>query len=156
MTARTALSRTTSPKSTPKKRSKKSWRDKLNCDTKLVVKPVPINIAGMKQGQVMLVPTPQVVDEFVRKIPKGTSIDVKALRETLARAHNAEVTCPITMGFHVRTVAEAAYEALNEGTPVSKITPFWRVLDANSPTTKKLSFDSAFIVNQRALEGIES
>ncbi|MGL4230233.1 MAG: hypothetical protein ACRCWJ_02605 [Casimicrobium sp.] len=134
--------------------ARKSWLDKLNCDAVAQVKPVPINIAGMKQGQIMLVPTPKLVDQFVRKIPRGTSIDVRALRERLAKAHKAEVTCPITMGFHIRTVAEAAYESFNAGTPLEKVTPFWRVLDSESPTTKKLSFDPLFITQQRKLEGL--
>jgi hypothetical protein len=126
----------------------------LNGDASLVGKPVPVNIAGRKKGQVMLIPTPQLVDQFIRKIPKGKSIDVKTLRAKLAAAHDAEVTCPITMGFHVRTVAEAAYESFNEGVPIAKLTPIWRVLDADSPTTKKLSFDSAFITEQRVIEGL--
>jgi hypothetical protein len=133
---------------------KKSWTQKLQSGGEAVVKPVPINIAGVKKGQVMLVPTPQLVDEFIRAIPRGTSMDVKALRATLAAAHDAEVTCPITTGFHLRTVAEAAYESLNAGQSMATITPIWRVLDVNSPTTKKLSFDSAFITKQRALEGL--
>jgi hypothetical protein len=136
------------------KKTKKSWIEKLNGDSSPVVKSVPINIAGMKKGQVMLIPTPKLVDQFIRKIPKGKSIDVKTLRAKLADAHDAEVTCPITMGFHVRTVAEAAYESFNEGVPMAMLTPIWRVLDANSPTTKKLSFDSAFITEQRVIEGL--
>jgi hypothetical protein len=135
-------------------KAKKTWTEKFNSDVPPVVKPVPINIAGMKKGQIMLIPTPKLVDQFIRKIPKGKSIDVKTLRENLASAHDAEVTCPITTGFHMRTVAEAAYESFNRGTPIAKITPFWRVLDANSPTTKKLSFDSAFVTEQRAREGL--
>jgi hypothetical protein len=136
------------------RQAKKTWTEKLNSDVSPVVKSVPINIAGMKKRQVMLIPTPKLVDQFIRKIPKGKSIDVKTLREKLAAAHDAEVTCPITMGFHVRTVAEAAYESFKEGVPMTKLTPIWRVLDEESPTTKKLSFDSAFITQQRAIEGL--
>lgn len=133
----------------------KNLNKKLNSVGVPVVKPVPINIAGMKKGQVMLIPTPKLVDQFIRKIPKGKSIDVKALRANLAASHDAEVTCPITMGFHVRTIAEAAYESFNAGTPINKITPIWRVLDADSPTIKKLSFDPEFILAQRREEGID-
>ena len=79
---------------------------------------------------------------------------MRALRAALAAAHGAEVCCPITTGFHVRTVAEAAWEALGSGTPLAGITPVWRVLDAASPTLPKLSFDLDFIRDQRALEGL--
>ena len=44
-----------------------SWTDKLRNGRPHQVKPVPINIAGMKTGQVMLVPSPQLVDAFIRR-----------------------------------------------------------------------------------------
>lgn len=132
----------------------KTWTDKLADPRPHVVKPAPVSIAGMKAGQLMLVPTARLVDAFIRSIPRGRSMDVRALRAALAAAHGAEVCCPITTGFHVRTVAEAAWEALANGTPVARITPVWRVLDAASPTLPKLSFDLAFIRDQRALEGL--
>ena len=134
---------------------KKTWTEKLADPRPHVVKPAPISIAGMKAGQIMLVPTAKLVDRFIRAIPRGHCIDMRALRVAMARAHDAEVTCPITMGFHIRTVAEAAWEAVAGGTPVSKVTPVWRVLDAASPTLAKLSFDVAFIRDQRAREGLD-
>ena len=135
-------------------RTKKTWTDKLADARPPVVKPAPIDIAGMKAGQIMLVPTAAQVDATIRTIPRGRSMDIKALRAALAAANGAEVTCPITMGFHLRTVAEAAWEALERGTPIAKLTPVWRVLDAASPTLSKLSFDTAFIRERRELEGL--
>lgn len=132
----------------------RSWADKLADPRPDVVKPAPIDIAGMKAGQVMLVPTARLIDATIRAIPRGQSMDVRALRAALARAHGAEVTCPITTGFHMRTVAEAAWASLASGTPLAKITPVWRVLDDASPTLPKLSFDLEFIRAQRALEGL--
>ncbi|MBC7734310.1 MAG: hypothetical protein H7306_20850 [Bacteriovorax sp.] len=114
----------------------------------------PINTAGMKAGQRMLVPTARLVDGFIRSIPRRRSMAARALRAALAAAHGAEVCCPITTGPHMRTVAKAAWEALANGTPVASITPAWRVLDAASRTLPKLSFDLAFIRDQRALEGL--
>lgn len=49
---------------------KKSWTEKLNDPKPPVVKPVPIDIAGMKAGEIMLVPSAQVVDAFIRAIPR--------------------------------------------------------------------------------------
>lgn len=138
----------------PHKRPKKTWTEKLNNPAPLEIKPVPVNIAGMKAGQIMLIPTPKIVDDFIRAIPKGKCMQVKTMRQQLAAQHQAEVTCPIVTGFHLRTVAEAAFEALAQGTPLNEITPFWRVLDAQSPTLKKLSFDTAFIFQQRENEGL--
>ncbi len=135
-------------------KAKKSWAEKLNSSRPHEVKPAPINIAGMKAGQIMLVPSAKIVDDFIRSIPKGSSIDVKTLRRKLARKYRAEVTCPITTGFHLKTVAEAAFEALEKGAKVNTIAPIWRVLDEHSPTTKRLSCGPSFIIDQRAREGL--
>jgi hypothetical protein len=82
-------------------------------------------------------------------------MDVRALRTALAVEHGAQVTCPVTIGYHLRTVAEAANEDLERGMTLSDIAPFWRVLDANTPTTKKLSFGAEFVAAQRKREGLK-
>lgn len=132
----------------------KSWTEKLNDPRPHEVKPAPIDIAGMKAGEIMLVPTLRLIDAFIRAIPKGSGMDVPTLRRELARRHGSEVTCPITTGFHLRIVAEAAWEAHQRGAAVAEITPFWRVLDGRAPTTAKLSFGDAFLREQRRLEGL--
>ena len=133
----------------------KTWTEKLADPRPHVVKPAPIAIAGMKAGQIMLVPTARLVDDFIRRIPRGRAMDARALRAALAAALGAEVTCPITTGLHLRTVAEAAWEAIAGGEPISKVTPVWRVLGPASPTLSKLSFDTAFIHERRGLEGLD-
>ncbi len=132
----------------------KSWTEKLDFGTPQV-KPAPTNIAGMKTGEIMLVPTARQVDDFIRNLPEGKHMDVKTLRHTMARQHGAEVTCPITTGFHLRTVAEAAYEAYQQTGDVNAITPFWRVLNAQTPTLSKLSFGTTFVTEQRLREGLK-
>jgi len=102
----------------------------------------------------MLVPTARQVDDFIRSIPQGVSMDVKALRTALAVENAAEVTCPVTIGYHLRTVAEAAHEQLERGAALADITPFWRVLSSGTPTARKLSFGIAFGAGQRRLEGL--
>src|SRR5260370_40036958 len=103
----------------------------------------------MKAGEIMLVPSPRLVDEFIRAIPYGASLDVAALRKAMAQKHGAEVACPITTGFHLRTVAEAAFEAHRRGAGLDAITPFWRGLDELTPTTKKMSLGSALSAPRR-------
>jgi hypothetical protein len=134
--------------------AKKTWTEKLADPRPHEVKPAPIDIAGMKAGEIMLVPSPRLVDEFIRAIPRGASVDVATLRKALAAEHGAEVTCPITTGFHLRTVAEAAFEAHQRGARLDEITPFWRVLDEQAPTTRKLSFGAALIADRRRIEGL--
>jgi len=135
-------------------KAKQTWAEQLNSSKPHEVKPAPISIAGMKAGQIMLVPSAMIVDDFIRSIPKGSSMDVPTLRKRLARKYRAEVTCPITTGFHMKTVAEAAFEALENGPRLSAVAPIWRVLDKDSPTTKRLSCGPGFITKQRAREGL--
>src|SRR4029077_7052862 len=106
-------------------------------------------------GQRMLVQTARQVRDSVRSIPEGVEMDVRALRTALAIEHGAEVTCPVTIGYHLRTVAEAAIEDLERGMTLSDIAPFWRVLDAKTPTTKKLSLGAEFVAAQRKREGLK-
>jgi hypothetical protein len=133
---------------------KKSWTEKFQSSRPHEVKPAPMDIAGMKKGEIMLIPSPAIVARFIAGIPAGESMDVKTFRRRLARRYKAEVACPITTGFHLRTVAEAALEARKQGKALADITPFWRVLDAEAPTTAKLSCGIAFVARLRRQEGI--
>lgn len=132
----------------------KSWTDRLDQGA-AVVKPTPRSVGDVIEGQTMLVPTARQVDDFIRSIPPGLKMDVRALRTALAIEHGAEVTCPVYTGYHLRTVAEAANEARERGVPVEEITPFWRVLDDKTPTTSRLSFGSSFLKERRRSEGLE-
>jgi hypothetical protein len=130
----------------------KSWTERLNAPAEPVVKPAPISIAGMRAGQIMLVPTARIIADFMSAIPPGQTVDTKAMRSDLATRHDAEVTCPIYTGYHLRTVAEAALEAHAAGVPADAITPFWRVLDEDSPTTGRLPNGLTFVAARRAAE----
>lgn len=130
----------------------KSWTEKLNAPAEVVVKPAPVSIAGMHAGQIMLVPTARMIADFISAIPSGQTVDTKAMRRELAARYHAEVTCPIYTGYHLRTVSEAALEAHAAGLPVEAITPFWRVLDEESPTSKRLPDGVAFVAARRAAE----
>ncbi|MEO1249461.1 MAG: hypothetical protein AAFW76_06430 [Pseudomonadota bacterium] len=134
--------------------AKKSWHEKLNNPAPPQIKPVPTNMAGMKEGQLMLIPTPRMIDAFVRSLPNGEGLDMPGLRGALASQEGAEVTCPITTGIHLRTVAEAAYERHLQGAPLADITPFWRVMDKKTPVTKKLACGVDFVTAQREREGL--
>ncbi len=134
----------------------KSWTEKLNSEKPHQVKPVPMNIAGMKKGQIMLIPTALIVDRFIRNIPEGEAMNPRQMRDQLANEFDAEVTCPITTGIFLRIVAEAAWEAHENGTPVSQICPVWRVISKDTPTIRKITFDPQFLLEQRRKEGIDN
>ncbi len=132
----------------------KTWNEKFLSSKPHQVKRLDKNFAGMKAGQQMLLPSPKLIDDFIQKIPEGEAMDIPYMRQTLAKQHQADVMCPIATGFVVKIVAEAAFEKLAEGESIENITPVWRVLDKDSPTLKKVSFDPAIVLNQRELEGI--
>ena len=133
----------------------KDWNDRLNTSGINGIKPSPRTFSDVVEGQPMLVPTARQVDDFIRSIPEGVEMDVRALRTALAVEHGAEVTCPVTIGYHLRTVAEAAGEDLERGMALSDVAPFWRVLDARTPTTSKLSLGAEFVAVQRKREGLK-
>lgn len=135
-------------------KTKKTWTDKLADPRPHEVKPAPIDIAGMKKGQIMLVPTARLVDDFIRRIPKGKSLTPLQARDALADEHGAAVTCPITFGIHLRIVAEAAWEAREAGAPWETVTPVWRVLDENTATVRKLTYDWRVLTERRVAEGL--
>lgn len=110
------------------------------------------DFAGMKQGQKMFVATPQIVDDYMKAIPFGEVRTVERLRNELARRRQCDVTCPVSMAIFIRIAAEAALEDMEAGMPVDQITPFWRLVEPNSKIAGKLSVDSAWIAQQRALE----
>lgn len=116
---------------------KKTWEEKLNTAKAHYVKRLNKNIAGMKAGQMMLIPSALLIDGFIKAIPYGKIHSTIALRQQLAQQHNADITCPIATGFAMRIVAEAAFEKFNAGSSLSKITPIWRAIDKDSKTLKK-------------------
>lgn len=134
----------------------KSWRDKLNALKKPIRKPVPSDMAGMKKGEMMLIPTPQIIQEFINAIPEGSAVTSVEMRKALAQSHDAQVTCPITTGIYLRIVTEAAFEEESDGLPFEASTPVWRVLDAKTPLLKKLSDKQRrTIANMRAAEKLK-
>lgn len=128
-----------------------TWAERLD-PPPLEVRPVPEGRKHFRAGDLMLLPNGRAVDAAIRDIPVGEARSQGELREELARRHGADVACPFTTGISLRVVAEAAYEAYANGTPLADVAPVWRVLDAKSPALKKVSFDPGFILEQRARE----
>ena len=110
--------------------------------------------ADIPQGAAMYIANPEVINEFIRQIPKGTQTTLQQMRTDLAARHGVDYCCPLTSGIFLRIVAEAAYEDYINGMDLKKITPFWRIISAAAPVCKKLSFGSDFIKTQRKKEGL--
>jgi len=105
---------------------RKSPREKMEAahEAKLVAIP-PKMQKRFGKGK-MLIPKPLDLDALIRKVPRGKVLTLTQLREKLARAAGADVTCPMVAGIHLRIVAEAAAADLNAGKP--RVTPYWRVV----------------------------
>lgn len=132
---------------------RQDWTAKLNANPEPVVRPMPMTRAGLNKGDLALLPSARMVDDFIRAIPKGRSIGITEMRAQLARRHKATGTCPVYLGYRLRAVAEAAFEALDRGVSLGRVTPIWRVLDEKAPTLKKLSgVRVALILEQRRRE----
>ncbi len=139
-----------------KEKSKQPWNDKLNKKAEPKVKHIDKRFSDIEEDSDMLVATPKIFEEYIRKIPKGEFVDIKKVRKDLAKRFKADATCPVTTGLFLRIVAESAFEKYQSGTKSSEIPPFWRVIAPNSSIAKKLSFGTEFITSMQKKEGIET
>ena len=132
------------------------WTAKLHdANPEPVVRPMPKARIGLMKGDLCLLPSARLVDDVIRAIPKSRRVSLLEMRAALARRHKADGTCPVHLGYHLRTVAEAACEARDRGAPLRSVTPVWRVLDADAPTLQKLApRNAAWIKERRAKEGL--
>ena len=105
--------------------SRVPWREKLEKPQEPKLVKIPPKMSRFGTGT-MLIPTPKLVDELIRRIPKGKLVTVGELRRKLAADFAADVTCPLTTGIFVRIAAEAAEEDRANGR--RRLTPYWRVV----------------------------
>ena len=133
----------------------KSWIEKRDNKKEYEVKINPKKFADMPEGSKMLIPTPKIVDSYVKKIPSGIFINTKRLRQELAFDKEAEVTCPLVTGISLRIISEAAYEEYQKHKRLDEITPFWRVVNPESKLANKLTFGMEFLIQNQFEEGIE-
>jgi hypothetical protein len=133
-------------------KTKPTWNDKLQGTRPPQIKRIIKAFADVPEGALMLISCPQNIDEAVKSIPRGHTLSLKELRTQLAKAADAECTCPVTTGIFLRVVAEAAWERHQAGVALAKITPFWRAIDPSSGLAKKLSCGVSLLVEQRAAE----
>jgi hypothetical protein len=130
----------------------KTWRQKLDGGQPAHVEVLEKPFGGALPGAKMLVATPRLVDEYMRKVPAGESRSIAQMRTDLAKSHGAEISCPLSTSIFARIAAEAALEETETGVPLAEVTPFWRVIDDKSPIAKKLSCGADMIRAQRERE----
>jgi 6-O-methylguanine DNA methyltransferase, DNA binding domain len=127
-------------------------------NTKLNVKKLPKRVrldkdfAGIKAGSILYVGTPQLIDEYVRKIPYGEVRTIVRLRNELARKNKCDATCPVSTAIFLRISAQAAIEKIKSGVSVDEVSPFWRVIESGSTIAGKIDIDGQWIDHQREIE----
>jgi alkylated DNA nucleotide flippase Atl1 len=86
-------------------------------------------------GATMVISTPQEIEALVAKIPNGKLATLESLRKVIANRHGTTITCPITTGIFLGTVARAAAE--QEAAGATDITPWWRVIRTDGTLNEK-------------------
>ena len=130
----------------------KSWKQKMAAKPPHTVT-LDKDFAGVPAGSKLLISCPVEVEQYLKQhVPPGETREVQQLRRELAKLHGADATCPVSTATFLRTVAEAAWDEIEAGTPVNEVAPFWRVIDPKSPLAKKLRAGSGWIEHQRVAE----
>lgn len=134
----------------------KTWSMKVNDPNKVhQVQCLQFDYSDMRKGDLMLIATPKIVNDYVRDIPPGKAVNMATIRRDLAFQYGVDNTCPLTTGIFLRIVCEAAHEEFKKGTPLSRITPFWRVVETKSTLNSKLTFGTHFVAAQRKREKLD-
>jgi len=110
----------------PTKATNAKWRSRVPWVSKLRPDLRPKVVDDPRGNGTMLVPTPLLVAEAVRRVRKGKLATPAGLRRSLARRFGADQTCPLTTGILLHIVAGAAEEQIRAGK--RPIAPYWRVV----------------------------
>ena len=110
------------------------------------------DFAGVRKGQMLIVGTPQIIREYIDRIPYGEPRTSPQMRGELARRRKCDATCAVSTSICIRLAAQAAIEELDEGIPPAQVTPFWRLLSATDKIAKWLSVKPKWIDLQLSSE----
>ena len=78
---------------------KKTWIEKRDCRKKVEIKTIDKKFADIPKGSKMLITSPPIIDEYVKRIPFGKAREVTTMRNDLATEYQADKVCPVTTGF---------------------------------------------------------
>jgi hypothetical protein len=106
-------------------------------------------VKGAMVAQRMLYPSQALLAAAIADLPRGGSA-LSAVRRSMAAQYGAEVTCPVTTQRMLRDIAAAAVKAWESGDRA--VTPFWRVVDPETPMARLMVGGAAFIRARRAEE----
>jgi hypothetical protein len=107
------------------------------------------SVKGEKVPQRMLYPSQALLAAAIADLPRGGGT-LSAVRQSMAVRYGAAATCPVTTQRLLRSIAAAVVTAWESGDHA--VTPFWRVVDPETPTARLMAGGSAFIRARRAEE----
>lgn len=111
--------------------------------------------ADLAAGTTVLIPSPQDIEAVVDDLLPGQTISLTELRQELATRHDADGSCPVMTGMHLRVAAEVNLTALagaDAGGPARPVVPIWRAIDPASPLAGKLDCGREGIRSLRAAD----
>ena len=127
--------------------STRSWVPKLRPELE------PKIVEDKRSGSPMLVPTPMLVAQEIRRVRRGRLITPARLRAGLARRTGAAAVCPMTTGICMSIVAGAAEEQIANG--ARPVAPYWRVVEENGSLRERNPAGAAVQARRLRAEGHE-
>lgn len=70
------------------------------------------NFAGVKAGRMLFVGTPQIVADYISKIPWRETSTIVKMRNQLARRNKCDAMCPVSTAIFIRIAAEYSVEEM--------------------------------------------
>ena len=131
------------------------WRKRFDAAKPPRTVTLHTDFAGIKAGTIMYIGSPGTIANYIARIPGGETRAIERMRNELARRNGAQATCPVSTAIFLKVVAEVALADLDEGKPVERVVPFWRVIEPGSKIAKRLSCDDAMIEHLRDLDRAE-
>jgi 6-O-methylguanine DNA methyltransferase, DNA binding domain len=110
------------------------------------------DFAGVKAGTMLYIGTPQIVADYISKIPKGETCSMVKLRNQLARRNNCHAMCPVSTAIFLRIAADYAIDQMTTGKSPQEVMPFWRVISSKDKIAGKLKIEPSWLDHQRQLE----
>lgn len=122
---------------------KKSWTEKLHTPNGLPkIEELKEKGATHWGGKTMFIPSPEMVNDVMKSVPKGKIITVAHIRDFFAKKFATDIACPLTTGIFTWIAANAAEE--QKQMKAKNTTPYWRTLKTGG------------ILNEKYPGGIES
>jgi hypothetical protein len=109
------------------------------------------SMKGERVPERMLYPSHALLAAAIADLPPGGGA-LSVVRRSMAVRFGAETTCPVTTQRLLRDIAAAAVKAWESGNHV--VTPFWRVVDPDTPTARLMAGGVEFIRARRAEESV--